>query len=247
MDYLIRRYKNFIRGVSVNKTGKAGVILTTSSFITLVIFETARLTGIVTNSYVGLVTYMLFPAVFIAGLVLVPIGWMKYRRQRGRTTRELLSETFPGDEMKTGILGSPVVRTIAILTMVNVVFMGVVGVNMLHFMDSAEFCGTACHTVMNPEWTTYQLSPHARVQCVECHVGEGVDALVNAKLNGLRQVLLASLNIYSRPVPTPVHQLRPARETCEKCHWPDKFYGIRQKQIVRYTPDSPVNAEIYDP
>lgn len=109
---------------------------------------------------------------------------------------------------------------------------------MLHFMDEPKFCGTACHTVMNPEWTTYQQSPHARVKCVDCHVGEGIDALVSSKLNGARQMLLASFNLYNTPIPTPVHQLRPARETCEKCHWPDKFYGNKMKTIIHYRQDS---------
>src|SRR5205085_2594297 len=42
-----------------------------------------------------------------------------------------------------------------------------------HFAESVEFCGKTCHTVMQPELVTYQHSPHARVACVECHIGEG--------------------------------------------------------------------------
>ena len=41
------------------------------------------------------------------------------------------------------------------------------------FTESVAFCGQLCHTVMSPEYTAYQLSPHARVGCVECHVGAG--------------------------------------------------------------------------
>jgi len=106
-------------------------------------------------------------------------------------------------------------------------------------MDEPVFCGTACHSVMHPEWTTYQDSPHARVKCVECHVGEGAEALVDAKLNGLWQIVSATFDLYDRPIPTPVHQLRPARETCEKCHWPDKFYGNRTKIFTRFSFDQP--------
>jgi len=101
-------------------------------------------------------------------------------------------------------------------------------------MDHAHFCGTACHSVMNPEWTTYQQSPHARVECVECHVGEGVGALVDSKINGVWQMISASLKLYDKPIPTPVHNLRPARETCEKCHWPEKFLGNRVVNKVHY-------------
>jgi hypothetical protein len=65
-----------------------------------------------------------------------------------------------------------------------------------------------------------------------------VDALIKSKLNGIRQMVLAALDIYNRPIPTPVHQLRPARETCEHCHWPEKFYGQRLKSTVSYAMDS---------
>jgi len=117
---------------------------------------------------------------------------------------------------------------------VNILFIGIGGARMLHFMDSPKFCGTACHSVMEPEWVAYQNSPHAHVRCVDCHVGEGAEALLDAKLNGLWQVVSATFDLYEQPIPTPVHQLRPARETCEKCHWPDKFYGDRIKTFPKF-------------
>ncbi|MBD3217114.1 MAG: hypothetical protein GF310_02475 [candidate division Zixibacteria bacterium] len=235
---MFRRYKSFIRGVSLNKIGLAGVVLTTSSFVTFVILELVRILGFITNAYVGLVNYMVFPAIFIIGLILIPIGWRRRKKQTGKSTKELLQEQFEKEETEGKFLGSRIFRTIAIFTIVNVAFLSVLSSRMLHFMDEPHFCGTACHTVMNPEWVTYQASPHARVKCVECHVGEGVDALVDAKLNGLWQIISLTFSLYEQPIPTPVHQLRPARETCEKCHWPDKFYGQRLKTIVNYKKDS---------
>ncbi|MBD3381713.1 MAG: hypothetical protein GF404_05890 [candidate division Zixibacteria bacterium] len=235
---MFKRYVRFVRGVSVNWPGRIGVVLTTSSFITFIILEMARLSGMLNNAYVGLVTYMVFPALFIIGLILIPIGLRIYKQRTGKTTKQLLNERFDEEEVKGRFGGSKVFLTIGILTVINVVFMGVLSSRMLHFMDSAYFCGTACHTVMNPEWVTYQQSPHARVNCVECHVGEGVDALIDSKLNGLYQILSVTFNLYEKPIPTPVHQLRPARETCEKCHWPEKFYGQRIKTIVRHDNDS---------
>jgi hypothetical protein len=85
---------------------------------------------------------------------------------------------------------------------------------------------------MEPEYTVYQNSPHARVACVECHVGAGADWFVRSKLSGLYQVYAVLTNIYPRPIPTPLHNLRPARETCEKCHWPQKFYA-RKLQVQK--------------
>ena len=233
----MKRFQLFIRGISTNWTGTVGVALTTSAFLLFVFFELLQVAGILTNAYVGLIGYMALPAIFLVGLALIPLGWWQYRRATGRSTEELLSQRFPDDMTRAKRLGSSLVATIGLLTLVNVLFIGTGGARMLHFMDESEFCGTACHQVMEPEWVAYQNSPHAHVKCVECHVGEGAGALIDAKLNGLWQVVSATFDLYERPIPTPVHQLRPARETCEKCHWPDKFYGDRIKSFPKYAFD----------
>jgi nitrate/TMAO reductase-like tetraheme cytochrome c subunit len=91
--------------------------------------------------------------------------------------------------------------------------------------ESVQFCGQACHGPMKPEFTAYQHSPHARVSCVECHVGHGAEAFIQAKLNGVHQLVGVMTGEYDRPIKTPIRNLRPARETCEQCHWPQKFSG----------------------
>jgi hypothetical protein len=200
--------------------------------------QAAMLVGLINNAYIGLIIYLLLPGLFVLGLVLVPIAWRVRLRETGLDARELLrQEIGEGAVDSSSLTGAPIFKTVAVLTLINVVFLGAVSLQMLHFMDSARFCGTACHKVMNPEWTTYQASPHARVACVQCHVGKGVRALVSSKLNGVWQIVSATFNLYDRPIPTPVHQLRPARDTCEKCHWPAKFYGNRLVTRVSYGND----------
>ncbi len=235
---MVIKFRRFIRGLMFNGYGKAGVILVTSAFITFVFLEFFSLVGLYTNAYFGLITYLALPLLFLLGLLLIPIGWLKYKKSTGKSTRELLSAAFSEDEVQPGFSGSKVFSLFLVLTAVNVIFMVVAGMRTIHFMDSSYFCGNACHSVMHPEWETYQSSPHARVPCVDCHVGEGIGALVDSKLNGVWQMISASFNLYQRPIPTPVHRLRPARETCEKCHWPEQFYGNRLKQITRFEPDS---------
>ena len=105
------------------------------------------------------------------------------------------------------------------------------------FSDSVTFCGQICHRVMEPEYTAYQTSPHARVKCVECHVGPGATWFVRSKLSGAYQVYSVLFNKYQRPIPTPIENLRPAQETCEQCHWPAKFYGDRFVEKVHYLND----------
>jgi hypothetical protein len=234
---MLSRFQAFLRGLSTTRTGTLGVILTTSSFLVLLLLLALQGAGVLGNSYSGLVTFMALPAVFVLGLVLIPIGWRRLQQRTGLSTRELLAERFPADMVRSGPLVSGVALTVVGLTAVNLLFLGFGGAALMHHMDTAQFCGTTCHDVMGPEWATYQSSPHAHVACVECHVGDSAEALVDAKLNGLRQMWLVTVGGYNRPIPTPVHNLRPARETCEKCHWPDKFYGDRIKTIARFEPD----------
>ncbi|OGL44748.1 MAG: hypothetical protein A2161_14305 [Candidatus Schekmanbacteria bacterium RBG_13_48_7] len=234
---MLQKYINFIKGISVNWFGRIGVILTTSSFISFILIQLGWITGILNNAYIGLITYLMFPSLFILGLILIPAGWFLYRRTTGKTTNELLNERFDPKDLKTEIFGSSTFLMILFLTSINILFMGGASIRMLHFMDQPRFCGTACHSVMNPEWTTYNVSPHARVKCVQCHVGEGFHALLNSKINGMWQMVSITFSLYEKPIPTPIHQLRPARETCEKCHWPEKFYGNRLKTILHYSND----------
>ena len=117
------------------------------------------------------------------------------------------------------------------------VFMAFITYNAFLYSESVSFCGTLCHTVMEPEYAAYLASPHARVSCVDCHVGHGASWYVKAKISGVRQVLAVMTKSYPRPIPTPIENLRPARETCEECHWPAKFFGTQLMQIPHFRYD----------
>ena len=95
---------------------------------------------------------------------------------------------------------------------------------------------------MEPEYTAYQNSAHSSVACVECHVGPGTDWYVRSKLSGLYQVYAVLADTYPKPIPTPLSNLRPARETCERCHWPQKFYERKMRVQKNFLADS-VNTE----
>ena len=82
------------------------------------------------------------------------------------------------------------------------------------YTNSPEFCGTACHT-MPPEYTAYQISPHARIDCVECHIGRGFIATrVTRKAGDVKHIVAQTFKTYEFPIRA--HELRPARETCER-------------------------------
>ncbi len=233
---MLRKYQRFIRALSLTPLGKTGVVLTTSSFITIVVMELARLLGIVTNAYIGLLTYLVLPVLFVIGLIIIPVAWQRYIRVKGKSAREILNERIPPGELQKTFFGSPFFLKLFSLTLLNLFVLVFMSSQMLSFMDEPRFCGTACH-VMNPEWTAYQQSPHSKVRCVECHVGQGVDALVASKLNGAWQMISLAFDLYEKPIPTPVHNLRPANETCGTCHSDNHAYGTRIKTWVRYGKD----------
>ncbi|MFC1873999.1 cytochrome c3 family protein [Chloroflexota bacterium] len=108
---------------------------------------------------------------------------------------------------------------------------------LMEFTDSTDFCGRLCHEVMYPEYTVYQASPHSRVACSECHVGYGGGYFVRSKISGIPQVLAVIANSYERPITTPVSNLRPAPETCEHCHRPERFAGDLVRVHTTYLTD----------
>jgi hypothetical protein len=175
------------------------------------------------NTNLGLFIYIILPGFLILGLLLIPIGMFRERkraRKRGVNETERLPRIDLNDPRHRNAFVIFTVSTIIIL------FLSTLGsFQAFHITESVEFCGALCHQVMEPEYTAYQNSPHANVACVECHVGSGASWYVKSKLSGMHQVYAVLTNTYPKPIGTPLHDLRPARETCEKCHWPQKFYA----------------------
>jgi hypothetical protein len=182
------------------------------------------------NPYTGLFVYMVYPALLILGLILIPVGALLDRKRRVRG-----GETTPFPRID---LNDPKTRGIfLILTAAGFLFMvliSTVSYQAYHFSESVAFCGELCHSVMKPEYTAYQASPHSRVACADCHVGPGATWFVRSKLAGMYQIYSVLLSKFPRPIATPIHSLRPARETCEQCHWPEKFFGAQMKVINRF-------------
>jgi hypothetical protein len=175
------------------------------------------------STNLGLFIYIILPGFLIFGLLLIPIGMFIERK---KIFKGLVHEAA---RLPYIDLNDPSHRNgfiIFTITTIIILFLSTLGsFKAYHITESVEFCGTLCHKVMEPEHTAYLNSPHANVACVECHVGSGASWYVKSKLSGLHQVIAVMTNIYPRPIETPLHDLRPARETCEKCHWPQKFYA----------------------
>jgi len=173
------------------------------------------------------------------GAVLVPVGYVlaKRKQARGETLRLPLrlaiDLTIPRHRY---------VLLAALLSGMAAMVVGVIGsFQAFQVMESNAFCGQACHTVMKPEFTAHQVTSHARVKCVECHIGSGVGWYVHSKMAGTRRMWKLASGNYSRPIPTPIADMRPARETCEECHWSSRMIGYKEKVRVYYASgeDSP--------
>ncbi|MGP8155829.1 MAG: cytochrome c3 family protein [Candidatus Acidiferrales bacterium] len=218
-----------------NPVALAGAVLTTSSAITLIGFWLFDIViGGTIHPYVGLIFFLVLPGIFVIGLLLMPIGALW--RQLALARSGQLPLKYPKVD-----LSRPEVRHllgwIAGLTVANVIILSTASYRGVEYMDSARFCGATCHTVMQPEFTAYQNSPHQRVACVQCHIGPGASWFVRSKLSGLRQVYAVTFHTYDRPIPSPVQQLRPARQTCEQCHWPQMFTGNKLVAIRKFSED----------
>jgi hypothetical protein len=165
---------------------------------------------------------------------MIPLGiWLKRKREgtSGVYPPDFPTLTWRNFELRklTYFFGATTVLNIAIASQLTY--------GAINYMDSVTFCGQTCHTVMQPEYTAYQNSPHSRVECVKCHIGPGAGWFVKSKLSGTGQMIAVALHNYPTPIPTPVHNLRPARETCEQCHWPQKYGEDRLKVIPTFASD----------
>jgi nitrate/TMAO reductase-like tetraheme cytochrome c subunit len=218
--------------------GLLGVALTTLSGLLMLILMGVSMAGVRGNPYLGVVTFLVLPGGFLLGLVLMPISRWRQKRRPDLAARL----DFPVLDFNLPRIRNRFVLFLAI-TVVNLVLLAVAAAGAIEFMDSVEFCGKTCHTVMQPELTAHQNSPHARVRCVDCHIGPGAGWFVRSKLSGTRQVFATIFHSYPTPIPTPVENLRPAGETCEQCHWPTKFHGTRLT-VRRHFQENEANTEV---
>ena len=191
----------------------------------------ATMIGLFDNPYAGLVVFVAVPAVLICRTAL-------HSDRHVAAAPQALAASRNGRRLAD--LGLPpaarapyrVLLFTALGTLTAAIAL-VAGYGSLHYMESPTFCGQACHTPMQPQFTAWQAGPHARIACVNCHVGEGARGMVQAKLAGTRQLVHVITGSGPAPgssgadVPFGGHDL-----TCGRCHQPMKIPGdvIRVKR-----------------
>jgi hypothetical protein len=184
--------------------------------------------------YMGIVTFVILPVFLLLGIAVMIFGIARehHREKIGKPHSPRLPQID---------LNNPRHRTAFVTFSVGgvllLLFSAFGSFKAYEYTDSDQFCGETCHTVMEPEYTAYQFSPHAKVGCVQCHIGSGADWFVRAKISGSYQLYAVAVNNYPKPIPTPIENLRPAQETCEQCHWPKHFFSEKLEVNTYYLAD----------
>jgi len=215
-----------------------GLALVIGGAVLIVLFLVSAAISPITNPYFDIVGFMVLPGIFMLGLMITPIGVaLKYRRIRRSAGTQSATFRLPQFDFNDRAVRRRVIVFVLVSFFVVFPLIAVSSYEGYHYTESTDFCAKACHSVMEPQGVAHATSPHARVTCAECHIGSGADWFVKSKISGARQVLAVWLETYSRPIPPAITELRPARDTCEQCHWPTKFFGSQFREYVHYSPD----------
>src|SRR5215471_18047315 len=206
-------------------------VVTTAGFSWLFVLP-IQLRGHTNNPYVGIVVFLLIPVIFVLGLLLIALGMFFARGRIGPIEADLVAADRRSAIRKLAIF-------FAVTTAINIVI-GTQGTyRAVQHMETVQFCGQSCH-VMTPEFTAHRDSPHARVECVDCHVAPGAVGWLESKRNGTRQLLDVVFNRVHRPIQSAMetNRLVPSSVTCEQCHWPQKFNAVKLRVIFRFKDDA---------
>ncbi|MGZ8253516.1 MAG: NapC/NirT family cytochrome c [Burkholderiaceae bacterium] len=234
--------QSFISLVTRHWISMLGSVIALAAAVLVILLFGMELSGFRGGPYLGILTYMILPLVLIFGLALIPVGVIRKRRlDAAALAQHEQPPRLPVVDLNNQHIRGVLLASVAIAA-VSVVLIGSATYKGVEVMESVAFCGTVCHTVMQPQYAAFQRSPHSRLRCADCHIGSGADWFVKSKLSGSWQMVAVALNLYPTPIPSPVHNLRPARETCEQCHWPTKHVGDKLQVRAKFADDETNSA-----
>jgi hypothetical protein len=229
--------RSFVSVIAGHWLSLVGAILALVGLAMIIVLIGLQLAGFQGGPYLGIVTFILMPMVFALGVALMPIGaWRRRKLEAAARARNEPPPQLPvidlNNERTRGIvLVSVFVGLLSLVVLAGATYKGV------HVMETVAFCGTVCHVVMEPQHTAFQRSSHSKLTCADCHIGSGADWFVKSKISGSWQLVSVAFDLHPRPIPNPVHNLRPARDTCEQCHWPTRHVGDILKVRTKFAED----------
>jgi nitrate/TMAO reductase-like tetraheme cytochrome c subunit len=222
-------------GLLRNYVSFGGSVIVVAAIVSILLLFFIELTSATDNPYIGILTYIILPGFLILGLLVVVTGMLLERRRRRRNPDSEVPH-YPRIDFNIARQRNWAIAVLS-LAFVFVCASAFGSFRAYEYTESNEFCGKACHSVMKPEFVAFHATSHAKIRCVDCHVGHGAESYARSKMAGTRQLFSLITGTYSRPVETPVHNMRPANETCGQCHWPAKFHGATLKSFNHYAHD----------
>ena len=211
-----------------NPISLAGGAITSAAGVTMIAYWLVEFFGRPNdNPYLGIIFFLMLPAAFYTWAATDPCRRVHPAQETaagGPDSRRVPKIDLNDRMFRHGL------DIVLVATIVNLLVVSMASYRGAAYMDSPQFCGASCH-VMHPEYTAYKVSAHSHVACVECHIGSGAQSYFEAKVNGTKQLVEVAFNRYPKPIPSPVRNLRPAREICEACHTPARFVG--EKLLVK--------------
>ena len=206
-----------------------GVTLVTLAGFSWLFLLPSTLRGRAENPYIGLLTAIAIPAVFFAGLILIPIGIALGRKRVEGAFAS--AETRSRDWRRTLVF-------FAVMTFANMLIGSQLSYRAVRHMDTVEFCGQTCH-VMKPEFTAHLAPSHQSVSCAECHIAPGATGWIKAKMAGTAQLEAVAFNSFPRPIESALenNKLVASAQTCENCHARQKPLGSRLKVMPKFKDD----------
>jgi len=218
-----------------NWTSLAGVVVAVASGFSFVLLMIMDYYAHETSPYLGILTYLVSPGFFVFGLFLITVGWLLHRRRAARSLAGAVTTSFTID------LSRPRDRKrLTVFLAGSALFLLVSSIGSYqtyHVTKTVQFCGQTCHTVMEPQYVAYQLSPHAQVECTACHIAPGAKGFVKAKLGGLHQVYATVLGKVERPI-NAHEKIQINQSTCEQCHWPSRYVGNLDRTFTHFLDDT---------
>lgn len=219
-----------------NKITETGACLVALAFLLIASFVFFELIS-QPNPYLGLFTFLIFPAVAVIGIVLIVFGMLRARRRAIKLHGSTAGYDFyPRIDLNRR--GHRIIlKRIAIGVAISLPIVGFLSSEGYHYTESKSFCGEVCHPVMRPHGIAASHRSHAEIECAACHVGRGVNWYVKSKISGVRQLVALAMNSYERPIAPALNHLRPATDTCQNCHWSEKNFGNQLKPLIRHLSD----------
>ena len=207
-----------------------GVALVTLAGLFWLLTLPLSVRGHASNPYSGLLIFIAIPAVFLAGLMLIPVGVALARRR-------IQARVDLDTDWKNAIRRAA--RFFVAMSAINVVIVTQTTYRAVEHMETVQFCGQTCH-VMKPEFTAHAMTPpHQAVACEECHIAPGASGWFKAKFNGTNQLFAVMFNSHPRPIESAMEnqKLVSSADTCERCHAREKVIGSRLRTIASFKDD----------